>query len=507
MSRIPVAVVLLLLACTAPATAQIFKDPTFEASVLEPTLTPGAEQTVTVSLTNDAIDEDHVAKTARTLEVRVGPGSAPLTVRSGPRFVDRLPDEERRTFDVVLSVPADAPAGEYRLPVRIDYEFDNERETAQVFATVRIEARPRFEVVSTSADLSVGDRGTVTVTVENVGSEVASQSRLTLTSRDRTLSFGDAAAASRSLGVVEPGEQRTVSFVASTTDAARPQQYAATAALTYERPDGEVVSADVGTVSVRPTPELRFAFRDVGGRLRLGERGVVTGTVVNRGPDPVWSVVAVLQTPSNTVQVLEPVAPVGRLAPGDARTVSFPVRAASGGTDGPQSFVLELRYETRDGRTLTADDVRFRRSIGPEQEPFRLEPVNASVGVDESARLTVRLTNVGDVPFRDVDAQFTPRLPFTSEAPESYAGTLAPGESATLAFEVTVSEDAVTNTHALAVNVTAERPDGRTVQHGPYYVPVTVTEQPGATSDVETLVAAAVLVLVVLVAGWWWLRA
>jgi hypothetical protein len=36
---------------------------------------------------------------------------------------------------------------------------------------------------------------------------------------------------------------------------------------------------------------------------------------------------------------------------------------------------------------------------------------------------------------------------------------------------------------------------------------VTVTEQPGATSDVETLVAAAVLVLVVLVAGWWWLRA
>jgi hypothetical protein len=483
------------------------KNPNFEATALDPTLAPGADQQVTVSVVNDAIDEDHVSKTARNVEVSVGSGRTPLTVQSGPRFLGRLGDEDRITFDVTLSAPADVPAGEYRLPVRFTYEYEDDRETQTRYFTVRVDSRPRFEVVSTSSRLSVGDRGAVAVTVENVGSEPATEGRLTLTSLDGTLAFGGNVSASRHLGTVDPGEQRRLRFVARATEGARPQAYAVVASATFETPDGDTVSQRAGTVPVTPRPEVRFHLRDRGGRLRVGEQGTVTATIVNRGPRTVTDAVVVLETPSESVRVLEPSYPVGALDPGESTTASFPTRVGADENPGPRPFTLSVRYDAADGRTLTSDSITFQRRVAPEAPPFDLEPVNATVEVDESDRLTVRITNVGDVTYRDVNARFTPRLPFTSEAPESYVPVLRPGQSATLAFEVTVSEDAVASTQALAVNVTAERPDGRTVRPEVVYVPVTVTEQPGATSDVETLVAGAVLVLVILAAAWWWLRA
>ena len=116
------------------------------------------------------------------------------------------------------------------------------------------------------------------------------------------------------------------------------------------------------------------------------------------------------------------------------------------------------------------------------------------------------MTNVGDETLEDVEGRLTVGPPFTSEAPESFVASLGPGETANLSFELTVSEDAVASTHAVAVNLTAETGADETVRTGPTLLPVTVAEEPPGTGQTGTLAAGVVVVVVLLGVGYWWLR-
>ncbi|MEF8857130.1 MAG: hypothetical protein V5A16_06880 [Haloplanus sp.] len=82
---------------------------------------------------------------------------------------------------------------------------------------------------------------------------------------------------------------------------------------------------------------------------------------------------------------------------------------------------------------------------------------------------------------------------------------LRPNESATLAFELTVSEDAVPTQSSVRLNVTADRPDGETIRLDTYDVPVTVVDETGPT-DVVVLVGGSLVALTSLLGGWLWLR-
>ena len=73
--------------------------------------------------------------------------------------------------------------------------------------------------------------------------------------------------------------------------------------------------------------------------------------------------------------------------------------------------------------------------------------------LDTDNRLTVRLTNRESIRYREVRVHINATDPFTSESPTAYVEELAPGESATLFFEVTVSEDAVPTTTAIEATV------------------------------------------------------
>jgi hypothetical protein len=95
--------------------------------------------------------------------------------------------------------------------------------------------------------------------------------------------------------------------------------------------------------------------------------------------------------------------------------------------------------------------------------------------------------------------------PFTSESSTAYVAELGPGESALLAFEVTVSEDAVPTTTAVEATVTARDPDGDRIRDGPYVVSATVTA-PSGPGNTALLGVGVVAVLLILGGGWWWLR-
>jgi hypothetical protein len=144
-------------------------------------------------------------------------------------------------------------------------------------------------------------------------------------------------------------------------------------------------------------------------------------------------------------------------------------------------------------------------AVAPQRTWLAVTPDANTFTADSDNRLTVRIRNVERVPLRNVVARLSVDAPFETESRVAYVADLQPNASATLAFELTVSEDAVPTQSSVRLNVTADRPDGETIRLETYDVPVVVADEAGPT-DVVVLVVGSVAALVLLAGGWLWLR-
>lgn len=119
--------------------------------------------------------------------------------------------------------------------------------------------------------------------------------------------------------------------------------------------------------------------------------------------------------------------------------MAFDVAVGPDAEPGHRPFTLTVGYADGDGDRRQADPVTVRQAVGPEREWLRVEAVNVTFAPDSDNRLVVRVTNVGEEPLTELTTRLTPTPPFTSEGPTSYVPRLDPGESATLAFQLTVT--------------------------------------------------------------------
>jgi hypothetical protein len=599
-----------------------------EVTTLEVQVSNDAELS-SASTTNPALNE--LVRTADGVRLELRSGGTPITVRTGERAVGSLPDGTARTVPFEVAVDGDAEPGRYNVPFELTYSHvrsvsesngavDEQSVTVDGYLGVRIEERARLAVVNASTDVHAGGTGTATLTVENVGSAPAREARIALRSPNADLGFGGTSEASRFLGLLEPGERRTVSYTVTASERARPAEYTAEAIGTFEDDLGRTVTTDplpvglapregrrfvvvsteseaavggigavtvrlrnagsetatdvsvslrspspaigvdggpaasrylerwepgeertlafdvaanvtaapgshafegnvafdttqgvrsrVGslTVPIRIRPELAFATADVESDLRVGREGTLHGMVRNRGNRTARNAVVVVESTSPNVRFDESTYPIGDLEPGAGGNFTFDARVPASAEPGPRAFSLRVRYEDEAGDARVSDGLDLRESVGPEPDVLELRAVNATFRVDSDNRLTVAVTNTGGGTLEDVEARLAVDSPFTSEAPSSFVEELEPGETTRVAFELTVSEDAVASTHAVAVNVTAETGSGETVRVGPTLLPVTVAEEPPGTGQVGTLVAGVVVVAVLLGSGYWWLR-
>jgi hypothetical protein len=514
MKSIPVLLVtvaLLLPATPAPAAAQIGpdpapEDPTFEVVVPDPTLTPGTSQTLTVQLVNDDEEVDQRVYTARNVEVTPLRGDTPFTIRSGTRVVDRMPDGVYRSIDVRLGVPANVDAGTYEIPLKLRYEFEtDESDRTTVYAKVRVEERARFVVEDTESTVAVGGGGAVRVRVTNVGERAATDASVRFESPAPEILFGESSRASRFVGRWEPGETRTVGVDATATADAETRSYTVSARVLYEDEDGSRQTSRELTTGITPRPEQTFEIRNLSSTLYVGEPGTVRGTVANTGPRPVGNAVLVYASSNPTVHPVDTEVSLGRLRPGESSDFSFEVAVTEQASASERPLTLVVRYRDPEGDRRSSDTLEPTVSLSPEREWLSVTAENATFEIDTDNRMTVRVRNTESVPLEDVQARLRTEQPFTTDSRLAYVPRLEPGESETLAFEVTVDEDAVPTRSAVRVNVTATRPDGEGILLDTYVVPVTVTEDASASSS--TLFAAgAIIALVVLLGGWWWLR-
>jgi len=498
-SRLAAAVVatLLLGAAVGPGVTMADEPPRIKAFVPEPTLAPGGTTGLTVQLVNDAPGADDRAETARNVEVTMHSGGTPIEIESDTRVIGAMEDGAVRDVPFRVTVPQDVEPGTYRLPIDLAYEFDDTSATTTVYATVRIEDRARFEVVSTETGVSVGETGAINVTLENAGTETASGATVALESKSGDVRFGGAASDTRYVGRWEPGQRKTVSYRITVDPDARTQRYALAARVSYETPVGESVVSPALSTGFIPLREQRFSVADVASTLEVGSEGVLRGTVVNRGPNAVRNAVVVFAPEDRNVNPIETEFPVGSLAPGERANFSFDVEISEAAGAGPRQFSVHVRYRDAADEIRRSNPLDLRAEVAPARDVFSVEPVDARVTAGGSATLTLRVTNAGGEEVSDISAKLFANDPLSTGDDEAFADSLAPGESTTITFGIAAAGSALEKSYPVSIDFQYDDADGDTLLSDTYLVPVGVEKPTGRDGPPIEVVGGVVVLLVV----------
>ncbi|MFC4356444.1 COG1361 S-layer family protein [Halobium salinum] len=527
MRRNQLLTILLVCLLTVPtvALADTSGSPDLSATVQNGTLAAGGETQLTVVLQNSGeVTESSNPQfnaevtTAKGVKATLQSDDAPVTVKSGTQSAGSIPNGGLAQVPFTVTVDQDAEPGTYTLPVKVrytytsevdqvgqsqsapTYDYDTETETETLNVRVTIEDRARFQVVNASTDAPVGDRGPVSVAIENVGSEPARNANVAIESSNGDFTFSGTPSASSYVGRWEPGEVRNVTVEGTFAEGAAVRNYALGATVSYENTNGAATQSDRLNFGVTPTAEQSFEVENVQSSLRVGSEGALEGELVNTGETTARNVVVSFDPENGNVNPLETEYAVGNLAPGERANFSFDTEVTDSADAGPRLFSLDVRYRNAAGERREGESLDVSAAVEPARKKFLLQGVNASFEPGENGELLVELTNNDDETVRDVSAKLFVDAPITSSNSEAFVSELGPGETTTLKFGAGVAGDALAGkTYPVSMDFRYETPDGDARISETYQVPVQVTEpeDDGGFLDAYGLIVGGGLLLMV----------
>ncbi len=474
-------IVALVIGVIAAPVAAKSVDPRFEAYVPDPVVEPGQESVITVQLLNDAEDVDDTAKTAEQVRVTMRSGGSPISIESGTRLIGDLADGSPQEIEFRITVPRDADPGTYRLPIDLQYEFEDESETSTIRVPIEVESVARFAVVSTETSASIGDTGTLTLTMENVGGETAFDATVLVESTDAALTFGAGSPTSEGfIGRWAPGETRQVSFKLGFAETAIRRNYSIGTTVQFEDDAGQSRS-DAVSAGVQPRPRQSFEVVEVTSAAPIGGSGQLELAIRNTGPDTVYDSTVTVASDDADIAFAEG-APqsqsyTGEWQPGEVKRLSYRLRVSDQAVQRDYSVSATINYEDEAGNDRRPRTVLTAITPLPEQT-FEVRDVAGSLSVGSTGSVDATLVNTGDSPVRDVvvvlqveGADLSPR------AVEYPVGDLAAGESAPVSFTVDVPDGAVPGARRLGFLVRYENDAGDTLRSDPLGVRVEVNER------------------------------
>lgn len=515
----------------APAAAQtsgqVYGQPSLDVFASTTKFDAGTESELHLTIRNRGrIDQGGPARyeeritTARGLTVEVKSGNAPIEVNTGSLGVDNVPTGTSEVAPVDITVTEDAEPGTYRVPVELSYAYtrlvdydsfgaeyvDNTRSVTE-YVTIRVRDQAQFEVVGTSTTAQVDNTGDLSVTIENVGTQSASDASVTAASRSDEFTFGTSSGSSTAdVGRWDPGERRTVEYTVGLTEDATRRNYTVDLDVGYTDTNGITQTSKTLSIGVQPDAEQRFALANVSTALRVGEEGTISGTVRNEGPRAVTNPVVVLSTNNPNVDIDSAEYALPDLDPGERATFEYTVSVSDASSPSVQQFDLTTRYRNDRGDLRTDDTLETTARIEPQRDRFVVEATTDRIEAGSSRAVTVRITNNGDEPLTNVEAKAFLNDPLSSDNDEAIVTALAPGETEEFTIAVSAAAGALPKTYPLSFDFQYEMPDGDTEVSKTYTSAVTVTESAGGgfplPVPLPVVIGALVIVGVVGAVGW-----
>ena len=294
-----------------------------------------------------------------------------IVVRSDAQILGDLPSGSVAKTSFSITIPEDAKAGEYQVPLvvtyqyldmatqtgldEISYSFKNEKKSLFLPLTIRRAVRLNVESVDTG-DLSVGGEGNIVINVSNTGSDDGKETVFYMepVGSSPIVPYQD----SIYVGNFAKGAHATVSFKVSVSpDANTDIQYPLKLWAEYFDYQGLLAQTSKKDVSAGFKPKVSFTIVSPPSSIASGSKGTISVEYKNVGSTTVYDAQA-------GVNIVDPFtseddqAYLGTIPSGQTATALFKLNVNSGST--PKQYGLDsaIRYTDINQTAYVSDPIK-----------------------------------------------------------------------------------------------------------------------------------------------------
>ncbi|ERG96542.1 COG1361 S-layer family protein [Haloquadratum walsbyi] len=444
---------------------------------------------------------------ATAITASVDAGDAPLDIRTAQQSLGTIAAGDTREMGLTVEVDQDAQPGVYQIPVDISYGYINSinvdkndyfinrnTQTVRKHITVRIEKSVRLDVRDvTGADLYKDADGTMTVSVQNTGSEVAQNAKLSIVQSE----YFSAKSNAISVGQLEPDETTTAEFQIGVENIDAAGTYSVGFQLAYENENGNPEQSLIRTGSVAISNGPQYELSTEATAMYVDSIGSVAVTVTNTGERTAPNARAEL-SPIEPFTLVSTSASLGTLAPGESATAEFKLEVSDRAIPQDYPLTLTVVHDDSYGNDVRSDPLSVDVPVSPEKSFTVMNTAAVTAGQTETVQFTIK--NTGDGQFQDAVIRLNANSPFETDDDTAYVGTLESGETTTVMYTISADGSAAVKTYSLDASIKYDNTFGDTVVSDIQSAPITIAAGDGGL-PVPGAIIAGVVIPIALVAG------
>lgn len=236
-------------------------------------------------------------------------------------------------------------------------------------------------------------------------------------------------------------------------------------------------------------------------QLNVGTEGYLTAVVQNTGTDDgKKAVIKISQNGNSPVIPTESSVYVGDFPINATTNAKFKVSASSNAEGKTYPLDIYVTYENHDGDTVNSDKVTMGVPVG-NKITFSITSKAAEISPGEKKVISFDFQNTGNAIAYDALARISAVDPFTSNDDSAYLGDMAPGETRTAKFEVSVDSGATKKEYGLDAEVRYRDAQKNSVVSDTIKAPVDIVAKNNGNSISTTTLGILAAVIVIAIAG------
>jgi hypothetical protein len=183
--------------------------------------------------------------------------------------------------------------------------------------------------------------------------------------------------------------------------------------------------------------------------MNVGTEGYITMNVKNAGYESGKnSVIKLSRAGTSAVIPTDSSVFVGDFAPGDVKSVTFKASVSENAEAKNYPVLVSVDYKDSDGKEQISDSETVGVEVGGKID-FEIVSPPTVLQVGEKGTIEIEYKNTGAATAYNAKARISAVDPFTSNDDTAYLGDLAPGETATGRYEVTVDSTATVKNYGI----------------------------------------------------------
>lgn len=291
-----------------------------------------------------------------------GSESTPFTPTTSTFVGDIKPGEEVKVnFEIGIS--SDAITKKYPVKIVADYYDKNDQPKQSTTAIFGILISEKSEFLVRDVQVSgmdAGGEGTITLTIENAGDEIAYSGVASLNLKspfsilDNTAFIGD----------LKPRESTRTEFKVQIAEDASNKEYPLDLKVSYEDKNREKKEYTTATFGVPVEAKMDFEITEVDSDLEVGSGGVVEVTFKNIGSEVAKDAIARISA-TTPLSSTDDTAFLGTLEPGESSVGKFRINVDGDALAKGYSLNTEIKYTSEEGNTVISDVMKLALEVKP----------------------------------------------------------------------------------------------------------------------------------------------